>query len=266
MKKSFLLILLLAQMYFSSLAQSDTSILSVTYEFGILTDTTIPGNFYKENMLLLIGQKESLFKSYDKYLLDSIFNEKLSKAQGIGDIKITPQRPTATTQRIQEYSETNFLYGEALFSSFYYWEEAKPVFNWQIEKDTITLSGLLCQKAVTRHKGRNWEVWFCPDMPFPVGPWKFYGLPGLILQANDSRNQVYFKFNGFISISKNSIQLPIRAIKTEQKEFVKIKNAALENPEAFINNSGAFSGTFKLPNIPKPIKNSNTFNDPIELE
>jgi len=264
--KKYSLLLLSIHLQLNLFSQSDTALLSINYEFGILTDTLNTGNYYKENMMLLIGRNTSLYKSYDKYLLDSAFNEKLSKAQNISDIQFAQRRPTTTTQRIQEFASMNFHYGEDLFSNFYFWEEEKPAFNWEIGSDTSRIFGLLCQKATTRHKGRNWEVWFCSDLPFPTGPWKFYGLPGLIIQATDSKNQVYFKFSGIISMKDNKVQLPTKAIKTTQKDFVKIKNAALENPETFINSSGKFNGTFRLSNLPKPTKTSSTFNNPIELE
>src|SRR6266498_5087927 len=105
MRKYILLLFILTQLHHSSFSQSDTSILSVIYEFGILTDTLNPENFYKENMVLLIGQKRSLYKSYDKYLLDSAFNENLSKTKDIRDIQFTARRPTTITQRLQEYSD-----------------------------------------------------------------------------------------------------------------------------------------------------------------
>lgn len=260
------IILFFVQFQFQLMAQSDKPVLSISYEFGIVTDTLNPDNFYKESMLLLIGQKSSLYKSYDKYLLDSIFNARLLNAQSISDIQFTQRRPTTATQRLQAYSNNNFLYGDALFSNFYFWEEEKPAFNWKIENDTATISGLLCQKATTRHKGRNWEAWFCTDLPFSAGPWKFYGLPGLIIQVTDSKKQVYFKFSGEVSIKETLVQLPEKGIKTTQNEFLKTKNAALENPEAFINNSGTFNGTFRLSNLPKTPKVASTFNNPIELE
>ena len=55
------------------------------------------------------------------------------------------------------------------------------------------MCGYVCQKATTTYGGREWTVWYTPDIPVSAGPWKFQGLPGLIMAANDSEG--IFSFN-----------------------------------------------------------------------
>ena len=52
--------------------------------------------------------------------------------------------------------------------------------------------GFNCQQATVHFRGRNYEAWFTEEIPTSVGPWKFFGLPGLILEVKDSQNRVYF--------------------------------------------------------------------------
>lgn len=66
------------------------------------------------------------------------------------------------------------------------WHEETPAFDWRITADTCTVMGYACRKAVTEFRGRVWHVWFCPALPVDSGPYKFRGLPGLILKAEDT--------------------------------------------------------------------------------
>ena len=45
--------------------------------------------------------------------------------------------------------------------------------------------GYKCQRATCRWRGRDYVAWFAPDIPIRRGPWKFGGLPGLIMKIHD---------------------------------------------------------------------------------
>jgi GLPGLI family protein len=63
--------------------------------------------------------------------------------------------------------------------------EDTPKFKWVITKDTKFINKYLCKKATTEFRGRKYEVWYTEKIPVSIGPWKFNGLPGLILVAED---------------------------------------------------------------------------------
>ncbi len=69
-----------------------------------------------------------------------------------------------------------------------------PKFNWSITTETRRLGSFTCYKATCYFRGRHWEAWFCPDIPIKMGPWKFYGLPGLILEVYDKDKKINFLF------------------------------------------------------------------------
>lgn len=58
--------------------------------------------------------------------------------------------------------------------------------KWEIKKEFAVINTLNCQKATANYKGRNWEVWFSKDYPISDGPYKFTGLPGLIVKMKDT--------------------------------------------------------------------------------
>jgi GLPGLI family protein len=66
----------------------------------------------------------------------------------------------------------------------HYMEEPMD-FDWEITAKTDTILGLACIQALTRYGGRNYQVWFSPEIPISDGPWTFRGLPGLILKVKD---------------------------------------------------------------------------------
>jgi GLPGLI family protein len=75
----------------------------------------------------------------------------------------------------------------------YLYSETIPVQNWNIEDDTLTIAAYSCQKATCRFRGRDYIAWFASDIPINNGPWKFGGLPGLILKVYDKDNQYIFE-------------------------------------------------------------------------
>lgn len=64
--------------------------------------------------------------------------------------------------------------------------------QWKIENDFRKINTMNCQKATADYKGRKWEAWFSKDFPVNDGPYKFSGLPGLVVMVKDSENDHAF--------------------------------------------------------------------------
>lgn len=62
------------------------------------------------------------------------------------------------------------------------------VIDWEIENKFRDIAGFHCQKATGKFRGRTYKVWFTTEIPVPYGPWKLFGLPGLIVKAKASGN------------------------------------------------------------------------------
>ncbi len=72
-------------------------------------------------------------------------------------------------------------------------EDTLQTLPWTIYSNEIRqISKYKCLKAEAFTRGRKYTAWFTPEIPVPVGPWKLYGLPGLILEAADSTGEVKF--------------------------------------------------------------------------
>lgn len=64
--------------------------------------------------------------------------------------------------------------------------------NWKIENKTKKIGSYKATMAKGSFRGRDYTVWFTYDIPVPFGPWKLHGLPGLILEAEDSEKMMRF--------------------------------------------------------------------------
>ena len=69
--------------------------------------------------------------------------------------------------------------------------------SWKIMKAEKKIGLFKCNKATTKFRGRKYEVWFTREVPVPYGPWKFHGLPGLIVEVRDSKNDVQIELTSF---------------------------------------------------------------------
>ncbi|CAM3926591.1 MULTISPECIES: GLPGLI family protein [Flavobacterium] len=80
-------------------------------------------------------------------------------------------------------------------------DKAKNI-AWELHEETKKINAFTCQKAIGQFRGRTYTVWFTYEIPVSAGPWKLNGLPGLILEASESKKQFYF-FADKIALSTN---------------------------------------------------------------
>lgn len=80
----------------------------------------------------------------------------------------------------------------------YRYTESVPKQKWKVCEEKKKILDYECQRATCSFRGRDYEAWFAEDIPMSYGPWKFNGLPGLILEVSDTKNEYHFtvKKNG----------------------------------------------------------------------
>ncbi|MDD4438446.1 MAG: GLPGLI family protein [Tissierellia bacterium] len=86
-------------------------------------------------------------------------------------------------------------------------DETIPPFKWTIKEDTCTILDYPCTLASTSFRGRTYKVWFTMDIPINEGPWKLYGLPGLILKAETQDDLFKFVAIGIEKLDNKRIEL-----------------------------------------------------------
>ena len=83
-------------------------------------------------------------------------------------------------------------------SAFFVYPDSVPSLEWNfIDEETDSIMGYDCRKATVEFAGRSYTAWFTPEIPLPFGPYKFGGLPGLILKLEDAERQYIWEAVGF---------------------------------------------------------------------
>ena len=169
-------------------AQSDVTKLSVTYEVQYQKVEEVAKR-EKDLMRLDIGEHSS------QYI--SIIGEFLTKNKSdIMAKRIKDPYAGYTTLRDEVFKNTPNK-GYMRFIHMPGWvscrEKMEGLFDWQLQDGDSIVCGYPCHKAITTFRGRTWTVWYTLDLPYSDGPWKFCGLPGLVLYAYDSEDK--FRFN-----------------------------------------------------------------------
>lgn len=157
----------------------------VTYEFRYATDTL--GTRKIDRLYLEVGDSVSRCYSVFGDYIDSLYY-RLGLRNPTGAIN-----PRKWMQRdwAERYEDTyigypcrgNMRTSIPFVNREFFYDEPVPLPAWRIadEGPSRRILDYDCRRADVSFRGRDYEVWFAEDIPINLGPWKFNGLPGLIL-------------------------------------------------------------------------------------
>ncbi|MDP2237382.1 MAG: GLPGLI family protein [Bacteroidales bacterium] len=238
----------------------------VTYSMKFQEDSLNPHYISQEDMLLLIGPKMSKFLSYNYYIGDSLVRT-ISTHEEFQELVNHPQNIMPRVRLMYEIFK-NYPIGKItttdhIIGDPFKYEEKMDQFHWELRSDTATLHGFKVQQAICFFGGRQWIAWYTADIPISDGPYKFNGLPGLILNLSDSKQHYVFEF---VSISKIAYALMIdmndkEYIRSSKQEFFKARNNFREDIISRAREAGAGVQTQQV-----AAQNMARRNNPIELE
>ncbi|MEO9512540.1 MAG: GLPGLI family protein [Flavobacteriaceae bacterium] len=98
-----------------------------------------------------------------------------------------------------------------------------PKFDWKLINENKTILGYSAQKAETTHNDRKITAWFSSQLAFSDGPWKFHGLPGLILEVKIEFEPMQYMVYEAIKISPTAAFPQIPEITDPEEQLSQIE-------------------------------------------
>jgi len=179
----------------------DNSLMECFYDYTVMThprfDSTQETVAITFNTLLQVNASVSKFWDWHSFKMDSIFFTAVTPLSTDSSNKISALynhrvRYLYIPVVFKNYPKEKITVIDDIAPDVFIYNQPKTDINWNMEDDTMTVCGYLCSKATASYGGREWTAWYAPEIAVSDGPWKFYGLPGLILKAVDATGEHAF--------------------------------------------------------------------------
>jgi len=217
------------------------------YELTWQIDSTDAESEQNERMVLFTGDGNSRFSSEGKHIVDSIkqlYKERDRTPQNFSEMrsKIPETKFKYYIDKILAAREINFK--EEIVKDYYRYTEDLSDVTWEILPETKEISGFKVQKAKTNFAGRNYIAWFTSEIPISDGPYKFNGLPGLIVKIADENEYYVFELIGFKSLKDPIFDTESgeKYLETEKSRFLDIKREYNADPISAVGRMGITFG------------------------
>ena len=184
----------------------DLLLVECHYQLRFQPDSLDPERILEEPMVLHIGQKVSSFLNYNRYLSSQALKEVTSRAdfnRVLNESLASNRSERFAPHVFKNHPEGKITTHDRVFMDSFEYEEPLYPFEWKLTGESEQWEGYAVQQAMTHYGGREWLAWFAPEIPFSDGPYKFGGLPGLILRLYDTRQHYVFEL-----ISLTPLELP----------------------------------------------------------
>lgn len=216
----------------------------VVYDYRFVPDTNFPFQKRKGLTFLQINKEYNRFGDYNQLRYDSImdasFHSGTQRTQEEAAKRIKLLRLVRLNESIIFNKQKNKLTIQRTAGSTtkYQYDEDCPKLDWTLLDGDTIISGYQCFRASTELFGRDYIAWYCPEISMPYGPYKFNGLPGLVLRVTDTQGHHDFILNGLKAVSGyNPIYYWTRKdiVKTKRETVRKIyKNSCDDPTEALV--------------------------------
>lgn len=207
----------------------------IVYQLNYQPDSTDSKRLDTEYFLLDFSENSSVFRSEPTHLKDSILNS--STPNNLFGTRKTPFKYT-----LVKSLSTNLITSYYDYTTFkFIVDEESKALDWQITDETKDIMGYLCLSATTSYKGRDYKAYFTEEIPFSDGPYKFKGLPGMILELVDTKQHYHFKAVALLNLP-TTFDYFLASFedykKASDKELREFEQKVKEKPSLILMNPG----------------------------
>ena len=196
------------------------------YEYKFISDSTNVDDVKTEMMFLDTTKDGSKYYSYTVFNSDSLMKVDLEKqlaATGSINVKSDMQKGSVRYSVTKTYPDYKINLHRRLGMEAYNISDDRKI-NWKILPEKEKIGEWNAQKAEADFAGRHWIAWFSTEIPIQDGPYKFRGLPGLIVKIEDKTGSHKMELKGIKNITGNvDINVfEVKEIAVNLKQFQKV--------------------------------------------
>ena len=227
-------------LFLAQLSMAQTS--RFVYQVTMKSDSTDKANATIENARLDISPEKSLFYGEGRIKRDSVM-QRMRETRNF-DRNAMQNLRSSIDYIVEKDLIKNITYFKTRLGRDQYTYEEDRKMDWKILPETVKIGEYEAQKAETTFAGRKWYAWFTQDIPFQDGPYKFKGLPGLIIKVEDAKGDYSFD----LQQSKKITEFPNfdnrggNPIKVKRADFEKQEKLYRKDPVSFVTNSFSQGG------------------------
>lgn len=226
--------------FFSALSQGEN--IKITYVN--FNDTLEPSDLKFTNTVLTDGSKSGSYKL--PYEMKTPGAHTVTTFDGKKKVEYYFETDAVKVYVFKDFTENMLIfqseYSFLIKESKTYIDSLHP-YNWQLTNEKRILESRTLKKATMSFRGRNYIAWYDESIPLSNGPWKFGGLPGLIIEIFDESFEVYWRL---IRLENSEDKLPVlpKSVtetfadyrKLYRDKFFKLKKSiesinAIDNPD-----------------------------------
>lgn len=249
----------------------DTTLWLCSYKYDFRIDSMDSNSMKNDQMVLQIGSHHSKFSSIANFILDSIlYLSQGKKLEPAMILELTSRSVSGVNGNLMTMYKIYKNYpgpGRMIFTDYddhkFYKVEEPLQIKWKLDgsKDTVIL-GYTCHRALTAFAGRTYIAWYSLSIPINEGPYKFNGLPGLILKISDTQRQHSFTINSFKrTLYNQSITLRTGSfVDISASEYIKMMNNKMSRLYGrLLNGTISFSDEESKAKLMHGLKRKNNF-------